>query len=363
MKQSKSVDLADILFPSEDQINLSDSILSIPPEMRRLHTETYDFTVSTLMDQIEQKRVYIPKYQRRYVWTNSQASRLVESLIIQCPIPVIYLAQDKEERLAVIDGNQRINSLRRYIKNEFPLTGLTAYPELENLRFFELDGRFQRHIENRTLRCLVILKETHPQVKFDVFERLNSGSVRLTPQELRHGIYYGSFMKKVEDWAKNPNFVEMLSIQHEKRMKAQELVVRFLAFKYDLKSYKKPLSGFLNSSCEKYNKMPDDELEEMGMAFTKVVSVAKNLFGEQAFMIIDKNFKILSKFNAALFDAEMHIADLIASGKKRAPKTGEAKKLVIDLIESSEDFRKAISRSTSDETQVLSRLKSIEEVF
>ena len=154
--------------------------------------------------------MYIPEFQRKYVWSKAQASRLIESLIIQCPIPVIYLSQERDERLSVIDGNQRLQSIRRFLNNEFPLIGLTAYPELEGLTYEELDVRFQRHIMNRTLRCIVIMKETHPQVKFDVFERLNTGAVELSAQELRHGIYHGPFIEWVTDAAKDPRWRKRL---------------------------------------------------------------------------------------------------------------------------------------------------------
>jgi hypothetical protein len=185
--------LADVLFPTEDEFE--EAILSIPPEKRVLRTEHYDFSVSTLVAMMDKSEVVIPEYQRRYVWTDRQASRLIESLIIQCPIPVIYLNQEKDETFAVIDGNQRLNSLKRFLEDTYTLVGLTSYPELSGLKYSQLDKRFQRHISNRVLRCTVILKETHPQVKFDVFERLNSGAVQLTRQELRHGLYYGKLLK------------------------------------------------------------------------------------------------------------------------------------------------------------------------
>src|SRR5262245_1643612 len=105
----------------------------------------------------------------------------------------------------------------RYLNNQFELTGLTAYPELSGFRFFDLDGRFQRHIENRTIRCLVILKETHPQVKFDVFERLNTGSVKLTSQELRHGVYFGAMVLLCEELAKNPELSQLVHFRDNKR--------------------------------------------------------------------------------------------------------------------------------------------------
>jgi hypothetical protein len=136
---------------------------------------------------------------------------------------VIYLSQEPDEKLSVIDGNQRLTSIQQYLDNQFSLRGLTAYPELEGLRFFELDPRFQRHILNRTLRCIVIMKETHPQVKFDVFERLNTGAVKLPAQELRHGLYHGRFIEWVDKAAKDPKWRELIHSRSDRRMKSEEL--------------------------------------------------------------------------------------------------------------------------------------------
>src|SRR5882672_10805041 len=250
MAKTKDTSLADKLFPIAQE-PYGDSILSVPPEQRRLHTETYDFSISTIYEKLSiSKSIFIPEFQRRYVWTKAQASRLIESLIIQCPIPVIYLSQERDERLSVIDGNQRLQSIRKFLNNEFELIGLTAYPELDGLRFEELDPRFQRHIMNRTLRCIVIMKDTHPQVKFDVFERLNTGAVELSPQELRHGLFHGSFIEWVGKRANEHEWRTLVRVGNNKRMKAEEFLVRFLAFHYGFDSYEKPLAGFLNDFTE-----------------------------------------------------------------------------------------------------------------
>jgi uncharacterized protein with ParB-like and HNH nuclease domain len=282
MKEKQDQQLADILFPTDEQIELTESILDIAPEQRRLHTESYDFTVSTLVSYLKEKKLTIPEFQRRYVWSDAQASRLIESLIIQCPIPVIYLSQQKDESLAVIDGNQRLRSLQRFVNNEFALTGLTAYPELDGLSFYELDSRFQRHIENRTIRCLVILKDTHPQVKFDVFERLNTGAVKLTAQELRHGIYHGDMIKMTEGLAKNKRFAELIDIKHNKRMKLDELVLRYIAFRFFLPTYKKPLAGFLNTVCDSNRALDETHRRKYAEDFESAVKTAALLYGKYA---------------------------------------------------------------------------------
>lgn len=360
-----ATELADVLFPAiNEQDDFADGVLSIPPEQRKLHTDTYDFTVETIVEKIIDGSIFIPNFQRRYVWSDSQASRLVESLIIQCPIPVIYLNQESDERLSVIDGNQRLTTLRKYLKNEFPLKGLTAYPELEGSRFHELDPRFQRHIQNRTLRCIVILKDTHPQVKFDVFERLNSGATKLTPQELRHGLYYGDLMSLATRTVKESNFLSALEIKNDKRMKAEELVLRFWALSESHDKYKKPLATFINDYSDKNRNLPQKRKEELLESFTRILTMAKDTFEELTFKVFNSDLKVESTFNSALYDAimvgfykiEKEGVDLKATGN-------EAKKLLGTLIETDERFRRSISIATSDEAQVRYRAEVIRKTF
>lgn len=360
---SKSTDLADILFPSADELTHQESILSIPPEQRRLHTETIDYSVSTIVESLENGTIRIPEFQRRYVWNNSQASRLIESLIIQCPIPVIYLSQRPDEMFDVIDGNQRLNSLRRFLDGSFKLIGLTAYPELEGNYFHDLDPRFQRHITNRTIRCLIILKDTHPQVKFDVFERLNSGSIKLNAQELRHGIYFGDATLLAEKLAKKAVFSEMVAITGNKRMKLEELVLRYWALAEGLEHYQKPLSGFLNSFCERNRELPAESKRQLERSFHNSCDVVAEMFGDLAFSIFDENDEIISKFNAALFDAQMvGAARLLKSTGWKPPGRRESKKRMLSLLEH-DLFQKRISKATSDTSTLKGRVSQFVSAF
>ena len=360
MQKSRESALADILFPSVTDEELKESILDIPPEQRRLHTDTYDFSISTILNHLEDNHIFIPEFQRRYVWTQTQASRLIESLIIQCPIPVIYLSQEKDERLAVIDGNQRLRSISNYVNNEFALKGLTSYPELEDMHFSGLDTRFQRHILNRTLRCITITKDTHPQVKFDVFERLNTGAVRLTAQELRHGIYHGSFVQLVEKLNKVRDWKDLLPANVEKRMKGEELIVRFFAMHYDLKSYKKPLSNFLNEFTEKNRDISDQKAEELETVFRRTVKGVKQIYGNLAFKVFDANLRPTNNFNAALFDAEMlSISKLSEKDLQLTDKKIDSFFKKLSILFQSEEFSKSITRATSDENRLSYRVNEV----
>ena len=359
-----SSSLADILFPGTlEQQDFAEGILSVPPEQRKLHTETYDFTVDTVAERLENGTVFIPEFQRKYVWKDTQASRLIESLIIQCPIPVIYLNQESNETLAVIDGNQRLTSIARYLNNEFTLKGLTAYPELEGLRFHELDPRFQRHIRNRTLRCIVILKDTHPQVKFDVFERLNTGAVKLTPQELRHGIYFGDLITLATEVANETKFAQTLDIKDDKRMKAEELILRFWSLSENYDGYRKPLAGFINAFAEQNRHLTVEQKSYLRDSFISTLAKVREIFDDFAFKIYDENGAVESRFNSALYDGEMvAVYQLFSEGCRFKP-SKQIRTGLVAVMRKDDAFRRAIGQATSDEGQLRIRVNAMKKLL
>lgn len=351
--------IADILFPQYDEEELD--ILDIPANERKLRTETYDFSVATICDYMKSGNIIIPPYQRGYVWGQIQASRLIESLITNCPIPVIYLSQGLDEVLSVIDGNQRLTSIMRYLDDEFELHGLTTFPELDGLKYSEMDPRFQRHIKNRTLRCICILKDTHPQIKFDVFERLNTGSVKLSAHELRHGLYMGSLMKLIESLSENKLLRTLTLTKNDKRMKADELILSFFAFSERWRDYNKPLANFLNVYCESNKEVNDIRQSELSLLFQNTLDTVNEVLGEKAFKTYDAHMKN-AKFNAALYDAQM-IAfmelDLSIEAIERL-KNLDMGTLNHNFI-SSEQFSKYISSGTTDRNSVINRITEYKE--
>jgi len=354
MTENKSTLLANRIFPEEEDYEFE--VLNIPPEKRKLITETYDFTVSTIQDYIINEHIVIPNFQRGYVWNRVQASRLIESLIIQCPIPVVYLSQNPDETLSVIDGNQRLTSINLFLNNEFPLTGLATYPELEGLTYEELDPRFQRHIINRTIRCIAILKDTHPQIKFDVFERLNTGSVKLNSQELRHGIYTSRLMTKVEELASKSLFKKLTSTVNDKRMKGDEIVLRYFTLLERFDDYEKPMSVFLNKYAEDNRNMSENVVNRLAENFTKNLNKCHLLYGDFAFKTFDQTRKRL-KANTALFDAQMLSMNTLNPTLNQLENINKA--FVIEELTGlfdSEDFYSTITKGTTDKRIVKKRV-------
>lgn len=351
---NKSTVLANRIFPDNDDFEVE--VINIPAEKRKLITETYDFTVSTIVEYINNKHIVIPNFQRGYVWNRAQASRLIESLIIQCPIPVIYLSQNNDETLSVIDGNQRLTSISLFLNNEFPLTGLVTYPELEGLTYNELDPRFQRHIINRTIRCIAILKDTHPQIKFDVFERLNTGSVRLNPQELRHGIYSGKFLTEIEELGKASLFKKLTSTTNDKRMKGDELILRYFTLLERLQNYEKPMTMFLNKYAEDNRFLPVDRIEILSENFKSNLNKCHLLYGDFTFKTFDETKKRL-KANTALFEAQMLSMNNINPTFEQIEAVNKVAVIdrVLELL-NTEDFYNTITKGTTDNRVVKKRI-------
>jgi hypothetical protein len=173
----------------------------VPIRDRRVFTQPYDLVVESLVDQIGGGTIFLrplserPNFQRRYVWTNVLASRLIESILLNVPIPPCYLSQNEDYELDVIDGQQRLFSIYRFLDNQYALVGLEVLKELNGARFHKIPAKMQRQLKTHTLRCVLITNESHPEIKFDVFERLNTNTVPLNAQELRNCIYRGSLAK------------------------------------------------------------------------------------------------------------------------------------------------------------------------
>jgi uncharacterized protein with ParB-like and HNH nuclease domain len=184
----------------------NDEDFTFPPEERRVITQPLDLSVQTLVEQWNDKHLILPPIQREYVWDNGKASRLIESLILNIPVPVLYFAETQDAKYEIIDDHQRVRSIVRFINNEFGLSGVAVLREYKGLRFHQLPEREQRFVRMRTLRIILISIDSHPNMKFEIFERLNTGAIVLNAQELRNFIYRGTFNNMLHELANDAVF-------------------------------------------------------------------------------------------------------------------------------------------------------------
>lgn len=350
--QTEAHDFADGSF--DEQADEQLGALHLPAE-RRLVTQPYDLSVKGLTSDIDSGSLILGvEYQRRFVWDNTKASRLVESLLLNVPIPVLYFAEDDSGRHEVIDGLQRLTTLQRFMNGQFSLSGLTVLDELNGRPIDGLDPRDRRRLENRTIRCIVITEDSNPDIKFDVFERLNTGSAQLTNQELRNAIYRGELNESLKELAQAEEFTSILGNSRNTRMELEELVLRFFALRDGTEDYRPPLRQFLNVFMRGNRTMSLGD--EQRRVFQETCQVVGQVLGANPYRTPGG-----TAVNRAFFDAIMipFAAADHAQLRQRAPEVRDA---VLGLFEN-EDFVKSIGRATADKQRLISRISKVAEAL
>lgn len=289
---------------------------------RTVKTQTIEYDLETLVKKIQKGIIKLnPEYQRRHRWSDEVSSRLIESLILNIPIPLIYISQDidvdKEtdegiSRYSVIDGQQRLTAIYNFFSNKYALCGLEVLDALNEALYKDLPPFLIRRLEERTIRCLRVDSTADRQVKYDIFERLNSGSIKLEPQELRNATSRGPFRDLIKVLAKNDLFLKLIQMSPDSRrlnkMEDEELVLRYFALTYNsgYKDYKKGFKEFLTNKMNDFNKLDNNELSYMNDNFLSTFTLISKSFGETPFAKykpVKEILKLTSRFNTSVYDS------------------------------------------------------------
>ena len=235
--------------------------VSIAQHQRTIRTNSADPEIESLHSKWRRGKLLLqPDFQRQYVWDTAKASRLIESVLLSVPLPIIYLAEEEENRESVIDGQQRLTSLFSFMDGTFPngqqfrLSSMKVFPELNRKRYSDLSEELQDKIRYYQMRTVTIRRDSDKDLKFEIFERLNTGSVPLNEMELRNCVYRGGYIALIKELAEDPDFMELIGLSKpDKRMKDVELVLRFGAMYHaTFLRYQSPMKRFLNQDMERY---------------------------------------------------------------------------------------------------------------
>lgn len=301
-----------------------------PVTERKVLIQQYDYAVRTLLDMVlEEDLLLNPEYQRQYRWDDLKASRFVESILLNIPVPVIYMAEELDGTFSVIDGQQRLTSLLRYIKpeagKEFRISGLKVRSDINDRTFDELSRIDKSAITKRPIRCIVVLNESDQALKFEVFERLNTGSSKLTEQEVRNCIYHGNFNDMIKTLAKYTPFLEMISLpeKNKNNMKAEELVLRFFAYRNMTEDTEYPggYTEYLNTFMEENRSQPASKIDLLTALFTDTVDTIYRTLGPGVAYRrpIDKDDPIRfahTLINGAIYESQMvGFSKLVENGR------------------------------------------------
>lgn len=254
-----------------------------------------------------------PFYQRRPRWDVERQSRLIESFLINLPVPPIFLYERSFNSYEVMDGQQRITAIKDFFSNTFKLKGLQYWPELNGRTYDTLPKLVRAGIDRRSISSIVMLKESAPEdedatrLREIVFERLNTGGVELERQEIRNALYHGKFNDMLLELSRhyvirrawkipeyhvdelNSGNKDLLENNFFKKMEDAELVLRFFALRH-ADHYARGMQGFLDLYMGRAAKLNEDTLTVMRDEFTLVMDAVDKIYGDRSFhpFIVEK---------------------------------------------------------------------------
>lgn len=224
--------------------------------------------------------IYIPEYQREYVWSEKRKSKFIESVILGIPIPYIFFA-DVDGRYEIVDGTQRVRTLHSFLHNKLKLDNLEKLDTLNGFYFKDLSIIRQRRINNKSLKMIALGEKTDPEARFDLFKRINTGSDELKPIEILKGSYSGEFYDFVSECANNILFKELCPISKNRtlREEPQQMVLRFFAYSEKRADYKGHVAPFIEEYLkDKKDNFTKEIKEEMKNSFLNMLKFIKKNF-------------------------------------------------------------------------------------
>lgn len=228
--------------------------------------------------------LFIPDYQREIAWDEPRQSKFIESVLLGLPIPYIFVADisDPENdlgRLEIVDGTQRIRTLAMFLNNELKLQKLEKLDKLNEFTYADLPLARQRRFNRTTLRMIQLTEKADEEVRRDMFERINTGSVELVDMEKRRGILQGPFLSLIEDLSKQDKFRQLCSFSEVsiRRREPEEFVLRFFAYLNNYENFERRVNEFLNEYLKQHN---NDDLnrEKMTQEFQSMLDFVKEYF-------------------------------------------------------------------------------------
>ena len=309
----------------------------------RIVTEQGRYPLEEVFKMFSNKSKYndITDYQRNYVWSTKSRSLLIESFIMNVPIPPIFLYERDYSFYEILDGKQRISSIVKFYNDEFALEGLEVWSELNGKKYSTLPVRIKEGLDRRYLSSIIMLKESAKdafevnKLKKMVFERLNSGGEKLYPQESRNAVFGGPFNDLCKELAKNRMFRVSWGFKKNKlqislfedddeiinndtiHMKDVELVLRFFAFR-QLGKFENNLNSFLDIYLNNANNYSSDLLTQLKRLFLETIDFAYTLFDGHPFRLwsTKNNRQVSSKFAVrTIYDPLMQVLSQFLSKK------------------------------------------------
>ncbi len=337
-----------------------------PFDPTKIRVSTSSPSIDLILKRMQEDEIELaPDFQRRPdLWSDQQQSRLIESILVRIPLPAFYFDATNEDRWIVVDGLQRLTTLKRFaITKELKLSGLEFLDEWNDKNFDGLPRKLQRRIEETQVTAFLIDKGTPTNVKFNIFKRINTTGLPLSPQEIRHALNQGPVVEMLKNLAESEEFRSATDRGvSPRRMVDRECALRFLAFSISpFQEYRAgDIDAFLNEQMAKINQLSDIDRTKLRERFLRAMRAAAEIFGNDAFRKRFHEDEFRYPVNKALFEAWS--VSLDARSDEELELLVERRDVVqrkFRRLMTKSQFETAVSQGTGDSRKVKERFRSI----
>lgn len=252
-------------------------------QSKRIEFYLVEYTIELLANKMRDGDLYVPDYQREDTWEDARKSRFIESILMGLPIPFLFFWERPDGKLEIVDGSQRLRTIQQFVLGDMKLGDLETLSLLSGFRFADLPDSRQRKTKNRSIRGIILNEHADEKARFDLFERINTGSKIANKAEVRRGALGGPFLAMVIELAKDAGFMELAPVPkpQENMREREELVTRFFAYGDGLDGYRDRVSDFLYDYSKKMNAAfaADAQLEgQYRERFRRVIEFVARVF-------------------------------------------------------------------------------------
>jgi len=346
----------------------SDETITDPFDPSKIKVDRQAMTIFQVLRKIGFGEIVLnPDFQRNLVWDIVRRSRLIESALLQLPLPAFYFDGVEAKRWTVVDGLQRLSTLNDFMVNRtFRLQGLEYLgPAAEGKTFDELSRGMQRDLEDTEITIFVIRPETPPDVKFTIFYRINTGGLVLTTQEIRHALFQGHSTRLLKDLADSEEFLRATDYGvSDSRMDSRECILRYFAFRlHDHRSYEKSdLNGLLSRVMKEINGFTPDKIAKLSADFKEAMCRANAIFGRFAFRKYGSASNRRGPVNKALFESWANVLldyDLGTLMQRKQKIISE----LADALSFDDDYSRSLSAGTGSVASVQMRFERAQTIL
>jgi hypothetical protein len=355
-------------FEKNQNMNTSDKVISrFETSQNSLVLQQSDLSLQSISDMVESGAIDIsPKYQRRERWDVNKESELIESFLLNIPVPPIYLAEDEYGVYSVIDGKQRITSINKFLNGKLKLKNLDKFIELEGFYFNDLPLSLSNALRIRPyLRVVTLLRQSDPDLKHEVFLRLNKAGVALNSQEIRNVAFRGRFNDLLFELSELPYLKTQLRSSKESKIYKEMVDVQFVLRFFTIREYWNNFSGNMDQAMDSYMatnyRMSIEALSEKENEFSRALNFCEQVWGEDGFTKPDGSKRVLQGF----YDVQMVCCSLLTNSEYHhaLQHPNEVRLSLLNLLQDDAIFTESISQFTSNQKSVRYRIETFRNVL